>query len=280
MEEPKTYLLGDSGSNAALPWIAAMNSNNGGLLGGGLGSGFVGGIFGGLLSNVFGWGNGGIGGGNNAAAALGAQATANNNTDLLIQAVTSEGAQSRAAIQALSTNLGQDFNVVNTQVQGIQSILNNMAIQNATTPLQVINKIDQGNAAMAAQFAQCCCENRLGICEQTNALTQQADRNANSILQAINAQTVAMNDQFCQVKERELQNQIEAQKEIINQLRTQAANQTVLNQVAAMLAPLQQQVNFIASRQPNTVPVVWPQLTVTAEGTAPAAVAATAASGN
>lgn len=280
MEEAKTYILGDNGGNSALPWIAAMNNgNNGGLLGGGLGSGFVGGIFGGLLSNVFGWGNGGVGGGNAGAAALGAQATANNNTDLLIQAVTSEGAQSRAAIQALSTSLGQDFNVVNTQVQGIQSILNNMAIQNATTPLQVINQIDKGNAAMAAQFAQCCCENRLGICEQTNTLTQQADRNANSILQAINAQTVAMNDQFCQVKEREMQNQIEAQKEIINQLRTQAANQTVLNQVAAMLAPLQQQINFIASRQPNTVPVVWPQLTVTAEGTSPAAVAATAASG-
>ncbi len=280
MEEAKTYLFGDNGANSALPWIAAMNSNNGGLLGGGVGSGFVGGIFGGLLSNVLGLGNGGIGGGGNAAAALGAQANANNNTDLLIQAVTSEGAQSRAAIQALSTNLGQDFNVVNTQVQGIQSILNNMAVQNATTPLQVINKIDQGNAALAAQFAQCCCENRLSICQQTNTLTQQADRNANDIIRAINAQTVSMNDQFCQVKEREMQNQIEAQKELINQLRTQGANQAILNQVAAMLAPLQQQLNFIASRQPNTVPVVWPQLTVTADGAAAAAVAATAASGN
>ena len=269
MEEAKTYLLGDNSGNAALPWIAAMNNGNNGMLGGGLGSGFVGGIFGGLLSNMFGWGNGGVGVGGGAAASLGAQATANNNTDLLIQAVTSEGAQSRAAIQALSTSLGQDFNVVNTQVQGIQSILNNMAIQNATTPLQVINAIDKGNASMAAQFAQCCCENRLSVCQQTNTLTQQADRNANSIIQAINAQTVAMNEQFCQVKERELQNQIEALKASNEQLRSQANNQLLINQFAAMLNPLQAQINAVAAKQPATVPVIWPQLTVT-DGTATA----------
>jgi hypothetical protein len=232
------------------------NGNNGGLLGGGLGSGFVGGIFGGLLSNAFGWGNGGYGGGNAGAAALGAQATANNNTDLLIQAVTSEGAQSRAAIQALSTNLGQDFNVVNTQVQGIQSILNNMAIQNATTPLQVINQIDKGNAAMAAQFAQCCCENRLATCEQTNTLTQQADRNANSIIQAINAQTVAMNDQFCALEKREMQAKIDELQTELALSRTRENNAIQTQQFATMLAPIQAQINLIASRQPSTVPVI------------------------
>lgn len=261
MEEVRTFNFGD----------------NGGILGGGLGSGFIGGIFGGLLSNVFGWGNGGVGGGNAGAAALGAQATANNNTDLIVQAVTSEGAQSRAAVQALATSLGQDFNVVNSQVQGIQAILNSMAVQNAITPLQVINKIDQGNAALASQFAQCCCENRLSICQQTNQLTQQADRNANDIIRAINAQTVAMNDQFCQVKERELQNQIEAQKQTIDQLRAQANNQLLINQFASMLNPLQTQINAVASRQPATVPVIWPQLTVT-DGTATATTPA--ASGN
>lgn len=277
MEEAKTLILGDNGSNAALPWLAAMNNGNNGILGGGLGSGFVGGIFGGLLSNMFGWGNGGVGGGNAGAAALGAQATANNNTDLIVQAVTSEGAQSRAAVQALATSLGQDFNVVNGQIQGIQAALNTMAIQNATTPLQIINAIQSGDAALASQFAQCCCENRLSVCQQTNQLTQQADRNANDIIRAINAQTVAMNDQFCQVKERELQNQIAAKDDIINQLRAQANNQLLINQFAAMLNPLQAQINAVASRQPATVPVIWPQLTVTDGG---ATATTPAASGN
>ena len=123
--------------------------------------------------------------------------------------------------------------------------------------LQVINAIQSGNSALASQLATCCCENRLlttqqgyesqiRTLEQTNQLGSQADRNTNSIISAINAQTVAMNEQFCAVKERELLN---ARFD---------ASQTA--QIAAMLAPIQAEINTIKANQPNTVPVQWPNL--------------------
>lgn len=266
-EETKTYVFGNEG-NSVPAWMA-MN-NNGLGFGNGLGSGIVG--F--LLGALFNGGLGGFGGfGGNGAAALGAQADRNNNTDLVIQAINSNGEQSRQAIQTISNMIGQDFATTSSQIQAVTGILNNMAVQNATTPLQIINAIQNGDAALASQFATCCCQNKLLVTEQgyqsqirtleqTNLLGAQADRNANSIINAINAQTIAMNDGFCAIKERELQQQIDAKNDIIDQLRAHANNQTLLNQIALIVNPLQAQVNAIAARQPSTVSVVYPNLTV------------------
>lgn len=274
--ESKTYVFGNEGNNSVPAWLAY--GNNGGW-GNGFGGGNfwgagIGGFLGSALGNFFNGGFGGFGGnGGAAAASLGAQATANANAELLRSAIASTGEQSIQAIQTISNMIGQDFATTSSQISAINGILSNMAIQNATTPLQIMNSIISGNKDLAATFASCCCENKLLVTsqgyenqirtlEQTNALSGQADRNANSIINAINAQTVAMNDGFCQIKERELQQQIDAKNDIIAQLRAQANDQLIINQVAMMLNPLQAQVNLIAARQPQTVPVIWPQLTV------------------
>ena len=222
------FIQFSDGANNALPYLA-MNNGFGGL--GGLGSGFLGGIFGGLLSNAFGWGNGfGNNNGNAAAAALGAQAQNNNNTDLLMNAITSSGAQQSQAIQNLATMLGQDFNTVNTQISAVNGVLQQMAIQNATSPLQIINAINSGNAALAAQLSQCCCQAQLRVEQQTN-----------TIVNAINQQTIAMNDKFCEQKERELQDKIDQKNETIAMLRDQAQTsslQVTLAQMQAQIAAL------------------------------------------
>jgi hypothetical protein len=138
--------------------------------------------------------------------------------------------------------------------------------------LQVINAIQAGNASLASQLSTCCCENRLlttqqgyesriQTIEQTNQLGSQADRNATAILSAINAQTVAMNDGFCQIKERELQSKIDTLAAQNTTLRGQIDNAAQTAQIAAMLAPIQNEVNSIKASQPNTVPVQWPNLT-------------------
>lgn len=50
--------------------------------------------------------------------------------------------------------------------------------------LQVQNAIQSGNAALSQQLCQCCCENRLAICNQTNALqSQMASHDASVRLQ-------------------------------------------------------------------------------------------------
>ena len=106
---------------------------------------------------------------------------------------------------------------------------------------------------------------QIATLNQTNQLGSQADRNANNLLNAINAQTVAMNDQFCALKEREMQAKIDSQADTITQLRGQIDNaqQTaqITGYVNSLIAPLAAKVTEIADKQPNTVPVQWPNLT-------------------
>lgn len=275
MSDTKVINVPDSGTNALPIW--AMN--NGGLFNGnGLGAGLVGFLIGAMING--GWGNGGLFGnnGNNnaAAAALGAQATANNNTDLLMTAITNTGERQREAIQTLSTMLGQDFNLVNGAVGTIQTSLATIAANQGMNTLQVINAIQSGNTALQNQLCSCCCQMQketmeqgyqaqIRTLEQTTQLGSQADRNTNSVIAAINAQTIAMNDQFCALKEREMQAKINTQADIITQLRGQIdnANQTaqINAYVGSLIAPLQKQVADIAAKQPNTIPVTWPNVT-------------------
>jgi len=168
-ETSKTYVFGNEG--ATVPAWMAMN--NGGF--GGFNGNTIGDLIGlAIVASIFGWnggnGFGGWGGNNGGAGFLSNQINNDTGRELIMQAITANGEQSRQAIATLSTMLGQDFNLVNTSIQGIQSVLNNMAIQNATTPLQIINAIQSGDASLSAQFQNCCCENRLAICNQTNAL--------------------------------------------------------------------------------------------------------------
>ena len=204
------------------------------------------------------------------------------------------------AINGRADALGQIAQILNTSVANVQNGINSLNTDLVTmdgnvklTGAQIINSIQSGNTALAQQLAQCCCENRLAICnqtnalqsqaasnhaatqlqmaqiesadqlavcQQTNALSSQADRNSNAILNAINAQTVAMNDKFCELKERELQNKINTQGDIITQLRNQISNDHQTLQFNAAFHALDDKIDAIAAKQPNTVPVVWPNL--------------------
>ena len=232
-----------------------------------------------IIASIFGWNNGGFGGGFGNGAGAGFISNQLNNDsgrELIMNAINSNGEASRSAIQNLATMLGQDYATVNSAVQNVQNSLATLAAQQGMSTLQVINSIQAGNCDLAARFQQCCCENKLLVTEQgyqaqiatlnqTNQLGSQADRNANNLLNAINAQTVAMNDQFCALKEREMQAKIDSQADTITQLRGQIDNaqQTaqITGYVNSLIAPLAAKVTEIADKQPNTVPVQWPNLT-------------------
>ena len=276
MAEEKTYVFGD-GSNATVPaWLAYGNGNGG--FGNGFG-GWGGGILGFFLGLLF--GNGGFGGwGNGFGGGRGYGYVANqmnndNNTDLLMTAINSQGEASRTAIQSLATALGQDFNLVNGAVQTLQSSLSTLALQQAVSVPQIINSIQSGDASISRQLCECCCENRLlttkqgyesqiATLNQTNQLGSQADRNTRSITDAIAAQSAMITKEFCDVKEREMQSKIDTQADIITQLRGQIdnANQTaaITGYVNSVVAPLQSKVVEIANKMPNTVPVQYPNL--------------------
>ena len=130
-----------------------------------------------IIAYMFGWGNGGwgngFGGGNNGGAAFLSNQLANDSgRDLIMQAVTNQGEASRTAIQSLSSMIGQDFNLVNSAVQNVQNSLATIAANQGMNSLQVINAIASGNASLASQFQQCCCDNRLAMCQLGNTVGQ------------------------------------------------------------------------------------------------------------
>lgn len=132
-----------------------------------------------IFPNFFGGrGMGGLGAGNGAAGFLSNQISNDSGRELIMQAVTNQGEASRTAIASLSTMLGQDFNLVNTTIQGIQNALNTIGANQGMNALQVINAIQSGNAALASQFQNCCCQNQLALCQQTNTLQQGLNANA------------------------------------------------------------------------------------------------------
>ena len=278
----ETIVVPDNGSNNG--WNSPLGmlalGNGGGF--GGFGNNTIGDLIGlAIVASIFGWGGNGFGGfgnnnGNGAAGFLSNQINNDAGRELIMQAVNSNGEASRAAIQNLATMLGQDYSSVSNSLQNVMNVLSNIGAQQGMNALQVINAIQPGNSTLASALQNCCCENRLlttqqgyeaqiRTLEQTNQLGSQADRNANDIIKAINAQTVEMDNQFCAARERDMQSKIDTQSDIITQLRNQIdnANQTaaITGYVNSLIAPLQAKVTQIADKQVNTIPVPWPNLT-------------------
>lgn len=235
-----------------------------------------------LVASMFGgFGNGGFGGGfggggNAAAGYIANQLNNDSGRELLMNAITSQGEAGRQATQNLATMLGQDFNLVNSAVANVQNALSNLALQQAVSVPSIINSIQSGDASLSRQLCECCCENRLltteqgyqaqlRTLEQTNSLQNTMNANGQRNVDAIADLKATMIQSFCDVKEREMQEKINTQGDIITQLRGQIdnANQTaaITGYVNSLVSPLIRDVDDIKCRMPQTVPVQWPQLT-------------------
>lgn len=262
MAEDKTIILPEGNSYPAF---------------GGLGNGFgsfnsIADLFGlAIIASMFGWGNGGWGGGfgggwggGAGAGFLSNQLNNDSGRELIMNAVTSQGEASRTAIQSLATMLGQDFNLVNAGVQNVQNALATIAANQGMNTLQVVNAIQNGNCQLASQFQQCCCENKLLVTEQGYQNQLRTVAQTNEINNGIADLKAAMIDQFCGLEKREMQAKIDAQSDMIGQLRGQIdnANQTaaITGYVNSLVTPLAAKVDQIAARQLPTVNVQWPQL--------------------
>ena len=145
-----------SGQNGNQGGFNVLPMNNGGGLFGNNGNTSLVDLFGfaiiaSMFPNIFGQG------GNNRGG-CGCQ---NVDSALALQAVTAEGAASRAAIQSLAAQTGQNYNTVVPAVMNVQNTLAALASANGMGFLQVVNALQAGNASLAAQLSNCCCENRL-----------------------------------------------------------------------------------------------------------------------
>mgnify|MGYP004632481673 FL=1 len=186
--------------------------------------------------------------------------------EVLLQAINGNG----QAISQLATTLNCDVNALQGAIGNVQSSVQSVASQIGMTGQQIINSIQQGNCQLGNQLAQCCCniqdaitrtnyENQISNVNQTNTL-QNAINFVNSSVErgfsstayataqqtcdlknAIAQQTTLINDKFCQLEMREMQNKIDALRQENSQLVLAASQQAqtanIINQVRPAPAP-------------------------------------------
>lgn len=253
----ETYFYPENNGGTVPAWMAAMNNGGFGGNWGGLGGGVLGFLLGLFFGNGYGgWGNGFGGGNAGGAGFLSNQINNDNGRDLLMAAINSNGEASRSAIQNLATMLGQDFNLVNSGVSAIRDGIANLAAQTGMSSLQIINAVQSGNAALQSKLGECCCnmkqlvtdqgyQNQLATVNQTNTLTNAITSGNQRIVDAIADLKTTTIAEFCAARERDMQDKINTQGEIITQLRNQADNAAQTAQLEAYLAPLFSQVTAL-----------------------------------
>lgn len=284
MDDSKVFMFPDAAKNSIDPGLLALLNNNGGFGGNG---NWIWVLFLWMMWGYGGWNNGF--GGNGGNGFLANQLNNDAGRDLLLQAINGRADALGQLAQMTNGNIDQ----VRTVLGQIQLGISQVGAQVGMSGLETINALQLGNANLSRQLCECCCENRLAIatqtsalqsslaahdagvrlqlaqneaadqlsvCQQTNALTSQADRNTNSILGAISAQNTLITKEFCDLKERELQNKIDTQGDIITQLRGQISNDKQTEAFNAAISSLNDKINILAAKQPNTVPVQYPNI--------------------
>lgn len=293
--ESKTYVFGNegtSGNNGMLGLLApllqkqgvdpnvllAMKGNNGF---GGEGGWFMWVIF---LFFLMGWGGNGWGGfgGNGRGAGIANEINNDYGRSLLMDAIGGN----RNAISNLATQLNCTEGQIQGAIANLTSQVANVGNQVGMSGMQTINALQQGNMQIAQQIANCCCENRLAICQQTgtlqNAINNVAvgqERGFSSVAYETQRQTCSIENAIKDAKAeiqagqqaaemRELQNKIDALREknsqqavVINNGQQSAMFSQMITQatapIGAAIQNLQGEVAGIKCKLPETTTIPY-----------------------
>lgn len=202
-----------------------------------------------LLFILMGWGgngNGLFGGNRGGVGGEGLNILNNDSTrELLMSAIQGNG----NAISQLSTQLGCSIGQVQEGINTLNMSLCNVGNQVGMSGQQIINAVQAGNCTLANQIASCCCdvrtaierqgfENQLATVNQTNTLQNSANTQFNILGAKIDAQTQIINDKFCQLEMREMQNRINTLQQEKSALETSALlQQQTQNLVGQLKTP-------------------------------------------
>lgn len=181
----------------------------------------------------------------NGGEGLPAQLNNDYGRELLMQAINGN----RSAIEQISNALNCSTSQLQSSICNIQGAIDRVSGQIGMTSQQVINSIQSVGCEIGNQISSCCCnlsslinqstcsiqgsitqqgfDNQLRTLEQTNTLQnslnngfnnnrEQSTSQFNILSSKIDAQTQIINDKFCQLEMREMQN-------TINQLRDERA---------------------------------------------------------
>lgn len=250
--------------------LLAMKGNNGMC---GEGGWFMWVIF---LFFLMGWGGNGWGGfGGNGRGGIANEINNDYGRSLLMDAIGGN----RNALSNLATQLncteGQIQNAISALTSQVQSVGNQVGMSG----MQTINALQQGNMQIAQQIANCCCENRMAICQQTGTLQNainnvavgqergfsnvayETQRQTCDLHNAIKEATAELKAGQTAAEFRDMQDKIDHLREENGNYKSSAMMSQIVGQslapVNAALAGLQSEVNAIKCAQPNTVTVPY-----------------------
>ena len=200
------------------------------------------------------------------------------NTAVIMQSVQRNGYDIQSLATALNTSSDAVIAAINTVGQQICNLGNTIGMNTN----QILTALMQGNNALAAQLAECCCKTntalasmdgniKLSICQQTHAINDTANANALMLRDNGQANTNAILSKLDQMQTQALQDKIDKLREdkssllaqISNEHQTQSLQAFQAQSVAplsAALAALQSEIAGIKCKMPNTVAIPYPQL--------------------
>lgn len=277
MSDSKVFMLPDmqAGSNQLDPNLLMALNQNGGFGGNGnwMWIFFLFFLWPLMRGNGYGFGNDSSGFG-----PLSSQLNNDAGRELLMQAINRNG----GAIDSLAQMFNCKSDTITQAINGVMTQVQNVGNQVGMSGMQIINAVQAGNTQLGQQIAQCCCDNRLAICQQTNAIQNSINNVAvgqergfssinfetqkqtcdiqNSIKDAVTNITA----QFGDLKTSQLQDKLDASREMISTLRNQISNEhqtatvgqmisQATNPLSVALNGLQSEVNSIKCQLPQTV---------------------------
>lgn len=258
MSDTKVFQFGEQqGSlNSLLPFLqqrgidpayisGLMNNNGGGFFGNNAWEGIIALI---VVAAIFGNGNGGglFGGGNNAN---------NAEREMLMSAIQRNGTD----LSQLAQSIGCSNSRLQDAIGQVSTQICNFAGQNGLSFQQVINSIQAGNASIASQLCQCCCDLKGAIKDVAigqergfASVAYETQRQTCDIEKAIAASTSQIMEGQRAAELRSLQDKLDALREKNAQQAVILNNAQQTSQFAAMLAPIQAD---LAELKCNQVPV-------------------------
>ena len=264
--------FGGRGNWSPADFAAVMGNNNrGGIFGGnGMWDGVLG-LFGlGIVSSMFGWNgnqnnNRGCNGNCNdeAISAALANVVANSNgQQLLMQQITGVGNR----VAELATAYGVSTDAVQAGLNNVSLAMANFAAQNNMSVAQLQMSLQKGQSDIALQFCNCCKDQALAMCQQTNTLVTEGNRNTQRIVDS-------QNEGFRSILQQMYNDKLEAKNEKIAELTALALakdgkisqieqNQLLMGGMAQMQAALQAQIGGVKSEVDAIKRCQTPVLTV------------------
>lgn len=258
MTDSKTYIFGEQGNsslNALLPFLqqrgidpayvaGLVNNNGGGFFGNNAWEGIIALI---VVAAIFGNGNGGLfGNGNNYNSA---------EREMLMSAIQRNGTDLSQLAQSIGCSTGR----LQDAIGEVSTQICNFAGQSGLSFQQVINSIQSGNAALASQLCQCCCDIKGAIKDVAigqergfSNVAYETQRQTCDIQNTIKDSTAQILAGQAAIEKRELQREIaalqdERQTYKLGNMMTQANAP-----LAAAINALQSDVDGIKCRLPKT----------------------------